>query len=226
MAKTSEQIYADLAAQFAVEDHKNKPKSGGQTYVPWNLIVERANQVLGFEQWSFRVIREGIIPSGTECWVLGEVTANVLGVATVRHQYGSCEMVAGSRPVDDIFKKAASDSLKKCLQVLGIALYLTDDEERGEVQAAMRAGVRTNTVDDSLPVRAAPQPPAQKVMTRDERIAVLKRGIAAGTAYGYDYSGVDETQMDLRQINEAIEEIADQIKKARAAGITPIQQAS
>lgn len=131
-------VYAALSEQFPTEAHKTLERAGGQTYVPWNLVAERLNLVLGVENWSFRVIREGFTQD--ECWVLGELAATIRGAVAVRQQYGVSPLVMGQKqtPVDDLLKKAGTDAFKKCAQVLGVALYLTDADDRAEVQAAMR----------------------------------------------------------------------------------------
>lgn len=131
--------YGRLAERFPTEAHKTLARAGGQTYVPWNLVAERLNLVLGFEHWSFRIIREGF--TSTEAWALGELTATIDGTVTVRQQYGVAPLTMGQReaPNDDLMKKVGTDALKKCAQVLGVALYLTDADERSEVQADMRA---------------------------------------------------------------------------------------
>jgi hypothetical protein len=131
-------VYAALAAHFPAEEHKTLERAGGQTYVPWNLVAERLNTVLGVENWSFRILREGF--TATECWVLGEMTVTIREIEAVRQQYGVSPLTMGAKetPVDDLMKKAGTDALKKCAQVFGVALYLTDADERREVQAAMR----------------------------------------------------------------------------------------
>lgn len=129
-----------LTAHFATSEHATVKKGGSeQTYAPWTEYVERLNAVLE-QGWSFRVIREGFTP--TECWVLGEITATIDGVETVRQQYG-CEPIAvGQSPNGDLLKKAASDAVKKAASLLGIGLYLSIKEEREAVKAAMRAEVQ------------------------------------------------------------------------------------
>lgn len=134
--------YQRLAAQFDIAAHK-KVKKGGreQTYIPWTDKVERFNEVLGHD-WSFRVIREGL--TDTEAWVLGELSVTINGVTTVRQQYG-CESITrgqSASPVTDLFKIAGTDALSKAATLFGCGLYLSVQEERAEVEAAMQAAVR------------------------------------------------------------------------------------
>jgi hypothetical protein len=62
-----------------------------------------------------------------------------------------------------LLKKAGTDALKKCAQTLGVALYLTDPEERAEVQAAQQAQKRSSPrplrTDDSGPKPTASSGP-------------------------------------------------------------------
>lgn len=145
-------VYQALAARFDPLEHGTLPKAGGQTYVPWNLINHRLNVVLGVEKWSFRILREGFTAS--ECWVLGELTATIRETETVRQQYGVSPLTG-----DDVIKKAGTDALKKCAQVLGVALYLTDADERAEVKAEMAAARRNPTPRPQVAPTSAPKAP-------------------------------------------------------------------
>lgn len=156
-------LYAKLAEQFPTEAHKTLERAGGQTYVAWNLVADRMNTVLGFQNWSFRIVREGF--TDIEAWALGELTVTLDGVVTVRQQYGVSPLYVGAKqsPVDDLMKKVGTDALKKCAQTLGVALYLTDPEERREVQAAMAEQKRTaNKPAPSKPAPAKPTPIRQE----------------------------------------------------------------
>lgn len=146
-------VYQALAARFEPLEHGTLAKAGGQTYVPWNLIANRLNVVLGVEKWSFRILREGFTAS--ECWVLGELSASIRDTVTVRQQYGVSPLTVGSSQVDDLLKKAGTDALKKCAQVLGVALYLTDADERAEVKAEMAAARRQQPNPTTRPPTAA-----------------------------------------------------------------------
>lgn len=159
--------YARLTERFAAEEHKTLAARGGQTYVPWNLVAGRLNDVLGVTGWSFEIIREGFTQN--ECWVLGRLNATVDGETTIRDQYGCADVMLGQFPNTDLLKKAGTDALKKCAQVLGVALYLTDAEERAEVKREQEAQKRgqgrpaartTPDVQKSAQVTGAPPQPA------------------------------------------------------------------
>lgn len=145
--------YERLAAPFALDQHAKVPKGGmQQTYVPWTDYVDRLNNVLGPDQWSFRIIREGFTES--ECWVLAEITATIDGQQVVRQQYG-CEPIArGQRPTSDLLKSTASDALKKAASLLGPGLYLSMQEERAKIEAAMQEAIRAAVGEQRAPGKA------------------------------------------------------------------------
>lgn len=151
---TERSTYERLTEHFAPEEHKTLQARGGQTYVPWNLVAGRLNDVLGVTGWKFEVMREGFTQN--ECWVLGRLTAIIDGEETFRDQYGCADIMLGSSPNTDLLKKAGTDALKKCAQVLGVALYLTDAEERAEIKAAQQGQKRAG----AAPKAPAPAPPA------------------------------------------------------------------
>lgn len=157
--------YERLAEQFPVSAHKTVKKGGReQTYIPWTDKVERFNDVLG-HNWSFRVIREGL--TDTEAWVLGELSVTIDGVTTVRQQYG-CESITrgqNASPVTDLFKIAGTDALSKAATLFGCGLYLSIQEERAEVEAAMREAVREAVAAQ----RASASPKAATASTSSAR---------------------------------------------------------
>lgn len=160
--------YQKLSTPFAVSEHARVPKGGmQQTYAPWTAYVERLNDVLGPDRWSFRVIREGF--TETECWVLGEITATIDGETVTRQQYGCEPITKGQRetPTTDLLKTAASDAIKKAASLIGPGLYLSIKEEREAIEAEMREASR-------------PKPP-QKPATAPTPISDAARDVAVLT---------------------------------------------
>jgi hypothetical protein len=129
--------YDRLSAHFPTEKHKQRSQAGQElTYLPAEAVISRLNEVLGFTNWSFRVVREGY--TGEEAWVLGRIEAHVDGGELVREQYGTMATKRGQYDSTDVMKGAATDALKKCASLIGVGLYLFDDEERGQVVAEIR----------------------------------------------------------------------------------------
>jgi len=105
---------------------QEKPGRGGKAlkYVDIGYVTAKLNQIFG-HIWSFEVVREGL--QGKHIWSLGRLKVMLKdGTVITKEQYGSAEVyfVRGTQdPVSlgDSFKSAASDSLKKCASMLGLA---------------------------------------------------------------------------------------------------------
>ena len=125
-------LYARLAAPFEVTFRDLR---GGVEleYITGEQATTRLNETLGFLNWSFRIVEHGIHPEADECWALGELTVTLDGRTVTRQQFGS-QKVKRSRssgvPLDIGFdlKGAATDALKKCASLIGVALYLWKKE--------------------------------------------------------------------------------------------------
>jgi hypothetical protein len=126
------ELYGRLAAPF---DVTFRDLRGGVEleYITGEQCVTRLNETLGFMNWNFRVVEHGIHAEADECWVLGELTVSLGGRTVTRQQFGS-QKVKRSRssgtPLDIGFdlKGAATDALKKCSSLIGVALYLWKKE--------------------------------------------------------------------------------------------------
>lgn len=184
--------YERLAEPFAIGEHATVNKGGtDQTYAPWTEYVERMTAVLGANNWSNRIVREGF--TETECWVLVEVEAVIDGLKVVHQQYG-CEPITKGRdakPTTDLLKSTASDALKKAISLFGPGLYLSVKEERIVIQQAMREAVReeaarqgptgghrTPPVDRPAPSPIRPQPAPQappEPLTASDRAGLENR---------------------------------------------------
>lgn len=133
-------LYSRLAAPFEITFRDLR---GGVEleYITGEQATTRLNEVLGFENWSFRIIEHGIHAEADECWALGELTvfvpaqdANHWETRTlIRQQFGS-QKIKRSRssgtPLDIGFdlKGAGTDALKKCASLVGVGLYLWKKE--------------------------------------------------------------------------------------------------
>src|SRR5262245_52451682 len=136
--------YAELIAPF--EQTYELPGRGGQsfTHITGEQATSRLNLVLGFDQWSFRVIET----RREEGWimVLGEIAYWPASekIATdqpvVRQQWGGAPIKKGrdGNIIDlaDDYKAAATYALKKCAMLFGVALYLSSKEEIADQEPA------------------------------------------------------------------------------------------
>ena len=94
------------------------------SYVDVGYVTAKLNQIFG-HVWSFEVAREGQV--GKHIWVLGRLKVMLEnGTVLTKEQYGSANIKCLKDTdipvsVGDDFKSAASDALKKCSSMLGLA---------------------------------------------------------------------------------------------------------
>ncbi|HUV71697.1 MAG TPA: Rad52/Rad22 family DNA repair protein [Clostridia bacterium] len=104
---------------------KQRPGPGGirLDYVEIGYVVNLLNQVFGWD-WDFRIAEQQI--GHQQVWVRGELTVRLKEQRIVKAQYGGANIKfdrVGSGPLSiaDDLKAAASDCLKKCASLLGVA---------------------------------------------------------------------------------------------------------
>jgi hypothetical protein len=104
---------------------KARPGPGGITlkYVEVGYVINILNQVFGFD-WDFRILDQQI--GKKQVWVRGELTVRLKGHSITKGQYGGADIKISrstSEPISiaDDLKAAASDCLKKCASLMGIA---------------------------------------------------------------------------------------------------------
>ncbi len=111
---------------------KTRPGPGGSSlsYVEVGYVINILNQAFGWD-WDFRIFDQQI--GKKQVWVRGELTIRIGEHNIIKGQYGGADMKINrttGEPISvaDDLKAAASDSLKKCASMLGIAsdLYWKD----------------------------------------------------------------------------------------------------
>ena len=118
------QIRDILEFPFASEMIKQREGSYGRVldYVEGWAVIQRLNEAFGgdwdFEVKAYETLEEEVV-------VLGKISANGI----VKCQFGSSAITRAKetgKPISigDDFKSAATDALKKCASLLGVALYL------------------------------------------------------------------------------------------------------
>ncbi len=91
------------------------------TYVEGGYVIARLNQIFSPVGWDFEIVDERV--EQNEVVVKGKLTIkdHKNGYEISRTQYGTKERYAGV-PLGDTLKAAATDCLKKCASLFGIAL--------------------------------------------------------------------------------------------------------
>ncbi len=144
---------------------KHRPGRGGTTfdYIPADYAIELLNEAFGFE-WDTRIINH--IQVDSTVIVQLELSVPALpALPVVKQQFGSCDVNKGVT-VGDAFKGAASDALKKCATLLGIALELYNDDSTavGGFTAPSKPNRPAQSPAPSAPKSAekpaSPRPPA------------------------------------------------------------------
>lgn len=104
---------------------KTRPGPGGipLSYVEVGYVINMLNQVFGWD-WDFKVLDQQI--GKKQVWVRGELAVRARGHTIVKGQFGGADIKFSKttgEPVSiaDDLKAAASDCLKKCASMLGIA---------------------------------------------------------------------------------------------------------
>lgn len=116
--------------------YKRPAKGGGQwDYVTGTYVEKVLNYVFGWD-WSFEVKDKG--REGNLVWVLGRLSC-VAGNGSVitKEQFGRADIkknkAGGDLDYGNDLKAAATDSLKKCASLLGIASDIYGKEEFKEI---------------------------------------------------------------------------------------------
>lgn len=104
---------------------KTRPGPGGipLSYVEVGYVINMLNQVFGWD-WDFRVLDQQI--GKKQVWVRGELAVRARNHTITKGQFGGADIKFNrttGEPISiaDDLKAAASDCLKKCASMLGIA---------------------------------------------------------------------------------------------------------
>lgn len=144
-------------------------------YIPAKHIIQRLNDASNGE-WSFEIIEWKKFDK--EVVVLGKMT--LCGI--VKMQFGETRINFSSTTgemlqLGDDFKKAATDALKKCATLFGVALHLYDDDEErqeGSPPATQNGRQETGELASESQVKAIFAIGYKKGFTRDQIVGGIK----------------------------------------------------
>lgn len=136
-------LYTVLNKKTPAKFIKKRVGRGGKyfDYVETGFVIEQLNKAFN-NMWDFEIVDKQI--GKDKIWVLGKLTVKFItpfGIQTIsKSQFGGSDVKRSNGAVIDIgddLKSAASDSLKKCASLLGIAkdVYFKEDysDEAGKV---------------------------------------------------------------------------------------------
>lgn len=128
-------------------------KGGGQwEYVTGTYVEKVLNYAFGWD-WSFEVKEHG--REGNLVWVLGKLTIHSSnGNSLIKEQFGRADVkkskTGGDLDFGNDMKAAATDALKKCASLMGVASDIYGKEEFKEVKIEIEA-----EPDDTKPATEA-----------------------------------------------------------------------
>lgn len=148
----------ELSETFPAEVERQLKKSGTYlTYIPVSEVITRLNKVLGFDGWSYEIIkceRDSLDPD----FIVAHVRMSVFPgedkfVCVTKDGIGGQKIKRTKQgeivDLGDEFKGAVSDALKKAAQALGVGLYLARTEEAMEATEVPAAPV-TPKIDPQI----------------------------------------------------------------------------
>lgn len=118
------QVALGLEHPFREDQIKSK---AGMAYIDGATVIQRLNDVLGTENWSFVLLGEAE-KMHDEVIVRGRLTATISGRQVVREDIGAHEHVRNRSGAilskSDTVKAAVKDCIKRCAHQLGVGLHL------------------------------------------------------------------------------------------------------
>jgi hypothetical protein len=134
-------IQQELSEPFPAEVERQLKKGGTYlTYIPVSEVITRLNKTLGFDAWSYEIIkceRDSLDPD----FIVAHVRMSIYPgtdkfVSVTKDGFGGQKIKRTKQgeivDLGDEFKGAVSDALKKAAQALGVGLYLARTEEAME----------------------------------------------------------------------------------------------
>jgi hypothetical protein len=120
-----------LSREFAPNQIKVLKKAGrGFDYIEQASCIRRLNEAFGLN-WSFEVFETAKASSAIV--VKGRLIVPIEdGKMIVKEQFGHATL-HNKMDLGDSYKTAASDALKKCATLLGVALHLYEDDDEVKV---------------------------------------------------------------------------------------------
>lgn len=118
---------------------KERPAKGGGKwkYVSGSYVQKCLNLMFGWD-WDFEIIDEKVLTEAGEVVVKGRLTCRTNGKEIVKTQYGNKDIMFKKDSkiplsIGNDLKSAATDSLKKCASLIGIAQDVFAPEDFKEV---------------------------------------------------------------------------------------------
>jgi hypothetical protein len=174
-----------LEYPFRPDQVKRRPD--GFDYIETSAVIQRLNDSLGYEGWSFEVVEQAEMSD--EAIVKGRLVVYYEGKTIIREQFGShpYQKRRGTGEIiskGDVLKSAASDALKKCASLLGIGLHVYADD--GSYRSF---GANGEVVDSPVEGKPHKDNPNKNELLANNLMAEIYK---VGQERGLDRAAVDE----------------------------------
>lgn len=193
-------------------------------YVEAGYVISKLNETFNY-MWSFEIVESKI--ENKQISVLGKLTAYIVIPTTppmiqaiIKSQYGGSDIktaVGSTQVIDtaDDFKAAASDSLKKCASLFGIAQDVYWKSEKEDRQAASAAPVKTaaDIVYKDTPNTAKAGEVQQEVPTSGMKMATESQKTWIKSSRDKGTISLTDKDIDALSFEAAVQTIG-QIRKA------------
>lgn len=193
-------------------------------YVETGYVIKRLNEVFN-HLWSFEIVEENIYMKANHISVKGQLTVHIGPELSVsKTQYGGADIKLSKKTrkplsISDDKKAAASDALKKCASLFGIAsdVYWGGESDEVEYQEAEENVLESNTepVDFAQPSGFIATPEGAKAsrkyfaVAKQAGYAAMQAKTIAKNKYKLEsYSDIKEVQ--LRPLIKAMEMKAEE----------------
>lgn len=173
---------------------------GTVDYIQWTTVPKILNRVVGREAWEFRI--KEVQVHGKAVLTTGSLT--ILGIT--RENVGVCDIAGGN--LDMAIKGSASDCIKRCAVLFGVAMELYEDDE-----------VEVPVADRKVSFEGAvPQPDASPIAKNlGDMISSKQLGLLRAVAnHGVDVQGecnrifkCDPQELSKKAASEFITHIKD-----------------
>jgi hypothetical protein len=144
LSKSTDNLLNENQLQFILKKTpskyiKKRPAKGGGEweYVSISYVTKSLNIMFGWN-WDFEIMDEKVLVENGEVIVKGKLTCNTKNGIIVKSQYGNKDIVFKKNTktplsIGNDLKSAASDSLKKCASLIGVAQDVYSKEDFREV---------------------------------------------------------------------------------------------
>src|SRR5262245_33988269 len=166
-SRQDEAIKRILSQRTPEKEIRKRPGRGGKElkYTDGAYVIRTLNEAFGWD-WDVwadceELLMKGETPFEVKC--RGTLTVRMGGRTITKTQYG-CQPIDNGPSIGDCYKGAATDALKKCASLLGIALDLYDSDYKAEKYA------EPEPVKQVKLVGAPPHSPSEELLSLNRRL--------------------------------------------------------